>query len=99
MRAEDLYRAGALARKTVRLESRGIDVEIQELTVAARAEIMDLNAAGEQSMIGPVVVKYGTVAMKDEDVDTIANSLSPDMVSELAGHIMTLSGLGDDSGN
>lgn len=95
--ADDIFSAGGLKRATVFIKSLGMEIDVRELTMRERGVIMQLTSDDRTVEIGEFVAQACVPAFADKTVDDIVNSLSPDVIDEIAAAAFKLSGVTEDA--
>ncbi len=93
----DFLNASKLARETVTIESLGGDVEIVELDLKARGELMALTSAGKSVDIGLLIMRSCVPFLADCSDDELL-SVSPGVAEEITEAVFRISGMLGDSG-
>ena len=93
--AAEIFAKGGLARKSVEIEALGVSVDIVEMTLAQRGEMMALVEAGKPAEVGPFAVASCVPVMFEKTPEDIVNSLSPAVIEQIASAVFDLSGLGE----
>lgn len=83
-----------LKQESVRIESIGQTLTIQQVSAAGNAEASVLYADGKTPhLAGAVICKYGVVEWANESIEDIANSLSTVQLDEITQAIYKLSSI------
>lgn len=95
----DLFKKGGLKSKVFTIESLGGEqLEITEMSLLARQKMMSLIASesgDNQGDVGGLVASSCVPILKGVTPEEVVSTLKPEVIEEIAGYVMQLSGIGE----